>query len=373
MLSHFGKFTISVLTLNFIIFLLWGCKNESPVKIGFAGGLTGRHSDLGLYGRNGVLLAVEEANRSGGINGRPIMLIAKDDKQDPETAIRVDQELIAEGVVAIIGHFTSAMSIVAVPVINEAELVMISPTSSANSLSGKDDFFLRLMAPNVNANAKLSNYVFDKMNVQNLVILYDNHNEAFGLDWVNYFSEIGITKGRKVTSVTFTSGPDVSFATIPDKIDMYAPDGILIIASALDAAMICQQIRKKGNNYPIFTTMWSMSDEFLYHGGRAVEGVIFSNWFDPDHPSTTSQTFQKQYIERFGKSPNFSSYFSYETATIVINSLRINDNAKLLKKNILQQGVFSGTQGEIRIDQYGDPMRELFLMTVRDSKFVRVE
>jgi branched-chain amino acid transport system substrate-binding protein len=84
--------------------------DKNAYKIGFVGGLTGKSSDLGIQGRNSVMLAVEEINSQGGINGRPLQLITKDDKQDPQTALKVDRELIDEGVITIIGHMTSTMS-----------------------------------------------------------------------------------------------------------------------------------------------------------------------------------------------------------------------------------------------------------------------
>ncbi|MGM0427217.1 MAG: ABC transporter substrate-binding protein, partial [Thermodesulfobacteriota bacterium] len=92
-----------------------GCDREKePIKLGFSGCLTGRLSDLGTSGRNGAILAVEQVNEAGGINGRPVELIVRDDRQNKAEALRVDQELMAEGVVAIIGHMTSTMSITAV-------------------------------------------------------------------------------------------------------------------------------------------------------------------------------------------------------------------------------------------------------------------
>lgn len=359
----------------FVTFLsgISGCNNDSPIKIGFSGGLTGRHSDLGLYGRDGALLAIEEANLGGGINGRPLELIIKDDKQDAATAIKVDQQLIDEGVVAIIGHFTSAMSVAAVPLINDAKVLMISPTSSTNLLTGQDDYFLRLMSPNIHANEKLASHIYDTLNLLNIIILYDDQNQPFALDWVKYFTETGVKKMRNVTTIPFHSEPSFQFSSVATDINAHAPDGLLIIASALDASMICQQIRKTGAGYPIFTTMWSMSDEFLQHGGKAINGVTFANWFDPDYPGEASRRFQHNYRERFGKAPNFSSHFAYESTSILINGLRITDDPTHLKESILQQQKFEGTQGTILIDKYGDPMRELFLMTVKDGKFVRVE
>ncbi len=118
---------LAVFIFSILISAGIGCeKKENPIKVGFVGGLTGRLSDLGTAGRNGVILAVEEINSRGGINGRPVELITKDDKQDPELSLRVDRELVDEGVAAIIGHMTSVMSMAVLPFINEEKILMIS-------------------------------------------------------------------------------------------------------------------------------------------------------------------------------------------------------------------------------------------------------
>lgn len=58
--------------------LLAGCSDPQPIRIGLIAGLSDRGSDFGESVRNGVILAVEEQNAAGGINGRPIELIVRD-------------------------------------------------------------------------------------------------------------------------------------------------------------------------------------------------------------------------------------------------------------------------------------------------------
>lgn len=367
-----GIVGIIVSLLSWLV-LLTGCDNRTPIKIGFVGGLTGRHADLGLYGRNGVLLAIEEVNASGGINGRELELIVKDDKQDPSIAVRVDKELIAEDVVAIIGHFTSAMSVAAVPVVNSEEILLLSPTTSTNYLSGKDDQFLRIMSPNLQANTRLAKHVFEEKKIRKLVVAYDDQNRAFGKDWADFFEQLGKESGREVIVYPYVSKDGFHFSDLAEKIVSNKPDGTLIVAAALDAAMLCQQIRKTGSDMPLFTTMWSMSNDFLQHGGAAAEGVAFANWFDPDHPSATSKEFRKKYSERFGQMPTFASHFSYEAASVLIYALNKTQEPQALKTAILDKKSFHGTQGIFTFDQYGDAQRDLFIMQVENGKFVNME
>ena len=84
-------------TRHFIIILfsllLASCGRENDIKIGFSAGMSGKKSQLGVSARKSVRLAVDEVNEKGGIKGRKIRLITRDDRSDPETGFRVDREL----------------------------------------------------------------------------------------------------------------------------------------------------------------------------------------------------------------------------------------------------------------------------------------
>ncbi|CAG0964133.1 partial Leucine-, isoleucine-, valine-, threonine-, and alanine-binding protein, partial [Anaerolineae bacterium] len=125
-------------------FFLVSCAGNVPIRVGFVAQLTGVQAELGVQERNGVQLAVEEINAAGGIAGRPIELIVQDDLGTPEGAQAADRELIGAGVVAIVGHATSAQTISGLAVTNPARIVMLSPTATTPELSGLDDYFFRI-------------------------------------------------------------------------------------------------------------------------------------------------------------------------------------------------------------------------------------
>jgi branched-chain amino acid transport system substrate-binding protein len=97
--------------------------------------LSGAYADLGIKGRDGVLLAVEKINAADGIAGRPIKLLARDDMGTPEGARVADKELIDAGTVAIIGHMTCRQTIAAMEIIKKAGVMLISPTISIEKLA----------------------------------------------------------------------------------------------------------------------------------------------------------------------------------------------------------------------------------------------
>lgn len=360
--------------LMIVMAMLIGCDRKKPFKIGFAGCLTGRLSDLGTAGRNGVILAIEQVNAAGGINGHLVELIVKDDRQDPEVALQVDQELIEEGVVAIIGHMTSEMSVAAVPLINKEKMLMISPTTSANELTGIDDYFLRICPESRTQTAQLASHAFNIMDLREMAGVYDFSNRAFaeGL-YKNFTTEFEKMGGSVVFTETFTSGEEVSYLDLAKKLLASDPDGLFIVAGALDTAMICQQVRKFGSELPIISSAWAFTSDLIQHGGSAVEGLVFSESFYKENKHENYLKFKKQFNERFGREPGFAETFSYEATQVLFTALSKTDNVKQLKDTILKQQIFSGLQGDIRIDQYGDAKRKRFLITVKNGQFVIME
>ena len=118
--------------------LLTSCGPTEPVRLGFLGGISGRFADLGATGRNGALLAVEQRNQRGGIRGRQVELVARDDEQNNEKGLQGLRELVEQNVIGVVGPMTSS---IAVAINREAEMarvVLMSPTSVTNALTGKD-------------------------------------------------------------------------------------------------------------------------------------------------------------------------------------------------------------------------------------------
>jgi len=362
---------LAILILSILVLAAIGCeKKENPIKVGFVGGLTGRLSDLGTAGRNGVILAVEGINNQGGINGRPVELIVKDDRQNPEEALKVDRELVDGGVIAIIGHMTSSMSMVAIPFVNKHKVLMISPTTSTNKVTGIDDYFVRVIPPNKSETDHLASHAHKVMGLKKMAAIYDLSNRAYTEGYFNNFRDVFEDLGGKINYVeTFISGKDVDFAKSADSLLNTDPDGVLIVTGGPDAAMITQRIRMKGVRDPIFSCGWAMTADLIHDGGPAVEGVVFSQLFDRKSRQKTYLEFRKRFEERFGEAPNFAAAHGYEAALALFKALSKNANPQELKATILAQNIFSGVQGDFIVDQYGDPQRERSLITVENGQF----
>ncbi len=368
------RLTISALFILLIAISINGCDKKSPYKIGFVGGLTGRLSDLGTAGRNGVQLAVENINKSGGINGTSITLIIKDDEQRADIARQVDQELIDENVVAIIGHMTSSMTLAALPIIKKNRIIMVSPTTSTNQLSGIDDNFIRVIPPNKSETEHLAKVVFQDLGLSEIAIIYDLSNKGFSEGWYYTFKgEFENRGGRIKSAVSFTSDKNTSLLETTKKAIADNPAGLVIIAGTPDAAGICQQMLKLGYKIPIISSQWAFTKEFIRLGGSAVNDVIFSQTYNKQDQSKRYAEFKNDFDARFGHEPDFGSALAYEATQVVLNGLSRVNATKDLKQAILERRTYKGLQGDITFDKYGDVERPRILVTVKNKQFIIVD
>jgi len=345
--------------------ILTGCEKKEAIKVGFVGDLTGSMSELGINGRNGVLLAVEECNATGGIDGHLIKLITKDDKHDEEQALKVDQALIKEGVSAIIGHMTSTMSVKVLPLMNKEKMLMISPTTS--QLSRLDDYFIRLI-PYDQTNFYLAQYAYHQLGLRNLTIVYDLSNSAFShMVRDDFTKEFESLSGKIILSKSFTSGPGLDYINLTKTLIDSKPEGLLIIAGSLDTAMICQHIRMTGSKISVMHNGWAGTTELVQHGGPAIEGIIFPIMYNKDSQDKLFIEFKDRYKKRFGHDPDFASVYAYEAALLLINALSESTNPTKLKEIILKKARIDGLQGEITFDKFGDAQRNTAIVKIKDG------
>ncbi len=350
------RFAVALLPVVFLLSLS-ACGNSDPVVIGFLGGLSGKMSDIGTYGRDGAILAVETRNGAGGIGGRQVLLDVRDDGQDPVRAAAMMDELADRGALAVVGPVTSAMAVAAVPVANRRKLAMVSPTVTTDALSGKDDYFMRVVPSVERISARMADHLYDHEGLRSIATICDMNNRAYTENWTLRFKERFESKGgRVVASESFVSSPDLLFLPLAKKLSASGAEAILISANAVDAAMMCQQLRKIGWNKPVAVVEWASSEKFLNLGGTSVEGVFVSQFFDRESRLPRYLAFVESYRKRFGVDPGFASVLGYDAANVVMDALARGGGrgGASIKAQILSSGMQQGLQNAFSIDAFGD-------------------
>lgn len=346
-----------------------------PVRIGFVAQLTGKQAELGVQQRNGAVLAVEQLNAAGGIDGRQIELLIRDDLGSPERAELVDKDLIDAGVVALIGHATSGQAAAGLKTANRAQTVMISPTVSTPGLSGIDDYFFRVYPTFKDSAQAFADYVRSHDGLKRLAIIYDLDNAVYAETYRSVFAGRFTRSGGVVTGVSaFSSRRSPDFAALIRRLRADGSEGLLIIASDVDTAMIAQKARLAGWNAPFYTSAWAQTQGLIHHGGKAVEGMKIEQSFNADGQAPAYLEFREAFVSRFGIPPSFGAAFSYEATRVLVAALRkTGGEARGLKAALLDMGEFQGLSDRFSFDPFGDVIRPFYLSVVKDGAFVFVE
>lgn len=353
-----------------LIVLATGCSGPQPILIGYAAQLTGPHSDLGVDGRDGALLAVERLNAAGGVVGRPLELLVRDDRGDPEVARQVDAELIEHGVIALIGHGTSSQTAAVFEQLNQMGVVLISPTSSSHEFTARDDYFFRVM-PATSLQAQALAEHLHATGLTRVTGVFDQTNQAFTKSYWQHLADELVAQGiQAATAISFSSGSD-NPRSVAATLAASQPTAVVLLASAFDTGLLTQAFRQIDPFTPIFTTTWAQTDELLVKGGAAVEGLQLLSVYDPESKHPAFQAFHTHFEQRYRRTPSFAAVYSYEAVLVLAEGLRRSDGqAEGLREALHDLGRVNVLQGELVFDQYGDVRRDLYMTVVRDGKFV---
>ena len=274
-----------------------------PIRIGFIGGLTSANSDNGQAGLNALTLAVEQFNRAGGVNGRLVELVSRDDAQNAETAARAARDLVEAKVEAVIGPFTSSMAAAIVPITGEAGIFQVSPTITAMDFHGKDDNLFRI-------NRTTRDYAEDYASVlmsqglRRTAVAYDTRNLNFTASWLKEFRAAEQAAGQSLAAeIAYESGDSTDFGQVISQMLASKPDNLVFISGALDVARLAQQARKQAPKLPIAAAEWAATEQLVELGGEVVEGLLIVQNYDRDDQSERYRDFADAFYKRFQRQP----------------------------------------------------------------------
>ena len=362
-----------LITAGLMAVALAGCGPKPPVQIGFIGGLTDRNSDNGQSGLNGVMLAVEQFNRGGGLDGRPVELVAKDDAQNKDVAEASAKALVEAKVEAVIGPFTSSMAKVIVPITGQAGIFQVSPTITSMDFYGRDDNLFRINRT-TRDNARDYARVLGQLGQQRIAVAYDMRNRNFTESWLGEFRAAVADAGRDLAAaVPYESDEKADFAGVIRQMLAAQPDGLLFISGALDVARLAQQARAQAPALPIAAAEWAATEQLIELGGEVVQGLVIVQNYDRDDTSARFKEFSDAYYKRFQRTPGYSSVSAYDAATVVLTALKNRREGETVKQAALRSGPYPGLQQTIAFDANGDTQRKVFFTEIRDGRYVKID
>lgn len=379
-------FSIAVfLLLCLLLFAFTGCSKpetkpspggeaspgETVVKIGTVGPLTGGAATYGISVRNGVEIAVNEANENKEIPGVFFQLISEDSEGDWSKAANAFSKLVDQDKVnVIVGAVLSSETEAGGPIVMSAKVPTISPTSTATGLTvGNPYLFRNCLSDEVQA-SQLAEYAVQELGLRRFAILYTNND--YGVALKNAFEETASSLAEVVAVEAFMDN-DENFKPQLTSIQQKNPDAIFIAGYYTEAAKIAQQAREQGLDVQLLGADGFYSPVLVEIGGEAVEGAIFTAGFHSGDPSPAVQNFVKNYRELFGEDPDMFAAQAYDAARIVIEAIKAKgSDPEQIREGIAQTKDFPGITGNTSIDEEGDTSKDVLILKVVGGAFERI-
>ncbi len=243
------------------------------ILFGQSAALSGPAGELGRNMNLGVRAAFEEANRSGGIHGRQLRLLVRDDGYEPEAAVANTRELIALGVFGLIGAVGTPTSNAAEPIASGASVPYIGPFTGADLLRGDDQrYVVNVRASYYQETEEMVERLTADLGFRRIAILYQD--DSYGTAGLTGVRRALDRRGMKlVGEVTYMRNTIAVKRALLGLLDS-DPEAVIIIGAYRPAAHFIKWARKIGMEAVFVNISFVGSNALLKELGGAGDGVV---------------------------------------------------------------------------------------------------
>ncbi len=349
--------------------LIFGCQKPSDtIKIGLAGVQTGPDGQIGSTMFYGSQIAIEEWNEKGGVLSKKIEAISRDDEAKPQQAVAVAQELVASGIVAVIGHFNSGCTIPSSEIYSQNKVIQITPGSTNPTVTERGIRSLfRIVGRDDQQGSCAAEFVSGTLAKQKVAVL---HNKtAYGQGLAEEFKKTYEQMGGTVVLFDGLGAEDLDFRATLSAVANAGAEALFWGGMYGQAAPMLVQLRSSGSAIPFISGDGSIVPEFISTAGAHASEVYLT--FGPDYKTAQgSKAFLDKYRKRFGEEGPYSVY-GYDAVNILLSAIEkagTTDSDKVAET--IRSGTFTTTLGDISFDDKGDLAKSYYILwTVRDGKF----
>ena len=340
------------------------------VKIAILAPLSGDVATFGQSTRNGVMLAVEEWNAKGGIDGKQIEVVVEDSQCSPEAAVSAANKVIdQDGVKFIIGEVCSSASIPVSEIATPKGIFQITPTSTNSSVTVNEDgttkatifraCFIDPFQGTVGAK-----FALDSLGAKTAAVFLDQGN-----DYVRGLAEVFIEEftaggGTVLVKETYT-GDDSDFSAILTKVKDADPDVLYLPDYYSTVNLIAAQAKEKGITAVMLGGDGWDSSEL---DRAALDGGFFTNHFSDQDTRTIVQDFVKKYTDTYGAPPDALAALAYDASNILFQGIDKAGKADpVAVSQALETGTFEVVSGNISYDAQHNPVKSAVMLQVKDG------
>jgi branched-chain amino acid transport system substrate-binding protein len=329
-----------------------------PVKLGHLAAMSGRIATYGLAQKIAVDMAVDEINKTGGINGSPLLLISEDDAGDPQQAVTQYRKLVNENIVGVLGPQSGGAWETVGPLANQSKVPTLNATALKPGIT-KLPWAMRIhpsddkMIPDGVKAFKIYYPIIKK------VVVVGDIKEASGAAGLEEFKKAAALEGLAVLDTVGYQSGTTDFSPIVTKIKGYKPDAILISSFLGEAMGVAKEMERQGIDIPV------LGSALIYAGGFPTSaGTAGKNWHTigfTTNEATAGDEKQANFIKEYLKRSQTITSLQ-QPANIANNSLAYD--AVMMLADILRKEKING---DTPVDEARKKLQENFVK-IKDFK-----
>lgn len=364
--------------------LVSGCstgsdKKADTIKIGVVAELTGNNATYGTSITNGIKLAVQQLNDTGGLLGKKIELVVADNKSEPAEAANAMSKLVNQDKAPVVmGLFASSSAIAASNVSEAAKVPFLAvgatnPKVTLDEKTGKvkpNTFRVCFIDPFQGTVG--ANFILNELKLQKAAVYIDNSSDyAKGL--AEFFKKAYTEKGGTVVIEESYLQKDSDFKAVLTKIAAAKPEVIYVPGYYEEVGKICKQARELGITVPIIGgDGWDSPKLVEIAGASSLNNTYFTNHYSPDSTNEASKAFVDTYAKTYKQKPDAPAVLGYDGATLLADSIKragVYESAKVAEALAATKD-FQAVTGKTSLDASHDAVKSAVIVGFKDGKQV---
>ncbi|NYT62764.1 ABC transporter substrate-binding protein [Alcaligenaceae bacterium] len=353
---------------------------QDPIKVGAIFPLSGGAGPQGQHVTQAIKAMAAVINESGGVMGRQLDIIIRDDESTPAVGVSRATELVTSGVSVIIEGWNSPVTLALQPVISRAGILDITAVSKADPiLSGEGNpLAIRINSSNGQDGAVIANYIANIAKAKRVAFLTEN--DAYGngaqesieseLKKLNYSYEKVAEEKFPFAQADFRVALTNIHAANPDvTVAINANEGLGMPATIRQA----KQSRLPGK---LITAVGTVAPSVIAIAGKAANGIVGADIYFPTIEPFASNPVNTHFVKKTQEMFNYTpdkymalGGMALQVWAMAANELKTLDREAIAKR--IRGGSFQNTiMGNVKFAPNGQLESHYYLFTVKDEKIV---
>ncbi len=352
------------------------------IKIGVNYELTGEVATYGNDSKDGIEMAIEEINADGGVLGKKIELVTKDNKSDPAEATLLAEGLFTEDkVIAGLGPATSGdfSAVIQSATTHGIPVISSSATADDEITTDKDgkvrEFVFRTCFTDSYQGKTMAVYAMDKLNAKKAVILKDTSSD-YGKGLADNFRAVVEKAGGEIVAEEGYMNTDKDFNAVLTSIKNKEFDVMFVPGYYQQAGLIIKQARELGIDVPILGADGFDSPELVgLAGADAASDIYFSNHYSSLDTDPKVKEFIAAFNEKFDKDPSAFNAMGYDLGMYIADAIERAGEAspEAVTKALASTEEFVGVTGAFSVDADHNVVKDVVVIKMDGGKQVSAE